>query len=181
MTKIIARSAVTALAALLVLAVAGCAPSADGSPAPAISTPVASEVVTVEDAWVKTAEEGMTAGFGVFTNSGDQDITVVAVTTDAASMSELHETVEDESGAMVMRPVDGGFVLPARSDFVLEPAGNHLMMMDLAAPLAAGGEIRFTLEFSDGSTLDFTAVVKDYAGANENYVGGDEMDMGGDE
>lgn len=47
----------------------------------------------------------------------------------------------------------------------------------LHAPLAAGEEATFTLTFSDGSTIDFTAPVKDYTGANEEYVG-DDMDMG---
>lgn len=91
-------------------------------------------------------------------------------------MLELHETVENEDGQMVMREIGGGFVIPADGSMTLEPGGNHIMLMDLTAPLAAGEEVTFTLTFSDESTYEFTAPVKDYSGANETYEGG-EMDM----
>ena len=89
-------------------------------------------------------------------------------------MLELHETVENESGAMIMREIEGGFVIPAGETLDLVPGGNHIMLMDLTDPLAAGEEVTFTLTFSDDSSYEFTAPVKDYAGANENYEGGDE-------
>jgi copper(I)-binding protein len=165
------------------LILSGC--SAGAAPAPSTTSLPAGDTVTVTDAWVKSADSGMTAGFGLITNpDADTDATVVAVTTPAAPVAELHETVEDETGTMVMRPIEGGFTIPAGGDFPLSPAGNHLMLMEISEPLTAGAEVPFTLEFSDGSTLDFTAVVKDYSGANENYVGDDSggMDMGdGDE
>lgn len=143
----------------------------------------ASSVVTIEDAWVKSADSGMTAGFGILRNSGTDDVTVTSVSTDVAASAELHETVVDDAGAMVMRQIEGGFTLPAGESFPLEPAANHLMMMDLTGALVAGDEVPFVLEFDDGSSLEFTAVVKDYSGANEEYVGDDmgDMDMGGDE
>lgn len=91
-------------------------------------------------------------------------------------MLELHETVENESGEMVMRQIEGGFVIPSDGDLSLEPGGNHIMMMDLTAPLVAGQNVTFTLTFSDDSVYEFTAPVKDYSGANETYEG-DDMDM----
>lgn len=128
--------------------------------------------VTIEDAWVKSAVPGeMTAGFGTLENSSDQDVTVVSVESSASPNVEPHETVENESGQMMMREVEGGFVIPANDHLHLEPGGNHLMLMELPKPVKAGEEVTFTLTFSDGSTLEFAAVVKDYAGANENYEG----------
>jgi copper(I)-binding protein len=118
----------------------------------------------------------MSAAFGELSNSSDQDITVVSAESDASSMLELHETVENDSGEMVMREIDGGFVIPAGGSLTLEPGANHIMLMDLTAPLMAGEEATFTLTFSDGSTFEFTAPVKDYSGASENYEG-DDMDM----
>jgi len=53
------------------------------------------------------------------------------------------------------------------------------MLMDLTAPLVAGDDVTLTLTYSDGTSSEITAPVKDYAGANENYEGG-EMDMSGD-
>ncbi|WP_137844642.1 copper chaperone PCu(A)C [Microbacterium sp. 2FI] len=155
------------------LALTGCASSTAGAESTA---PTAGDAVTIPDAWVKSAESGMSAAFGELTNDSAMDITVVAATSEASPMIELHETVEDDSGEMVMRQKDGGFVIPAGGTFDLEPGGNHIMLMDLADPIQAGGEVTFTLTFSDDSTYEFTAPVKDYAGADENYDDGD-MDM----
>lgn len=160
-----------ALVAAAALALTGCASAA----APTAET-AAADAVTMGDAWVKSAESGMSAAFGELTNDGDAVVTVVSATTGASSMLELHETVENDDGETVMRQIEGGFVIPANGSLVLEPGGDHLMLMDLAAPLAAGDEVTFTLTFSDDTTYEFTAPVKDYSGANENYEGAD-MDM----
>lgn len=156
----------------LLLALAGCASPGTSGSAAADTAAAEAASVSVEDAWVKSAEEGMSAAFGTLENSSDTDVIVVAATTTASEMIELHETVENDSGEMVMRAKDGGFVIPAGGELHLEPGGSHIMLMGLAQPIAAGDEITFTLEFEDGSTLDFTAPGKDYEGANENYEGG---------
>ncbi|MEV4666216.1 copper chaperone PCu(A)C [Microbacterium sp. LWO12-1.2] len=160
-----------ALVAVSLLALTGCAGTS--APAESESAP-AGDSVTIEDAWVKSAEEGMSAAFGTLTNTGADDVTVVSAETAASSMVELHETVENEAGEMVMREIEGGFVIPAGGTLVLEPGASHIMLMDLAAPLQAGAEVTVTLTFSDDSTYEFTAPVKDYSGANENYEDGDE-------
>ncbi|WP_394685899.1 copper chaperone PCu(A)C, partial [uncultured Microbacterium sp.] len=91
-----------------------------------------------------------------------------------------HETVPNESGQMVMREVEGGFVIPAGGSIELAPGGNHLMFMDVTSPLRAGAETTITLTFADDSTAEITAPVKEFSGANENYEGGGmgDMDMG---
>lgn len=165
------RPALALAAALLLLT--GCAsttaqPDPHGSPAHAPSS--AGEAVTVDDAWVKSAAEGMTAGFGILSNPTDDEITVVSARTDAATGVELHETVADSaSGGTTMREVRGGFVIPAGGTLELAPGGEHLMLMGLTAPIEAGQEVQFTLTFSDESTMSFAAPVKDFTGAQEHY------------
>lgn len=159
------------------LAVTGCTsntPTAAETPIPA------GEAVTMTDAWVKAAEEGMSAAFGELANTSDQDVTVISARTAASSMLELHETVENDAGEMMMRQIEGGFVIPAGGALTLEPGGNHIMLMNLTAPLKAGEDVTFTLTLMDESTFEFTAPVKDYSGANETYEGDmdmDDMDM----
>lgn len=160
------------LIAVSLLALSGCA--ATGAAAPTASAP-AGDTVTIEDGWVKSADEGMSAAFGTLVNDGDQDVTVVSAESPASSMLELHETVENEAGEMIMREIEGGFVIPAGGSIALEPGADHLMLMDLTGPLQAGDTVSVTLTFSDDSTYEFEAPVKDYSGANENYEdGGDE-------
>jgi copper(I)-binding protein len=176
-----ARLTLPALAVASLLALSACSTTAEAGSTTTPATDVtAAEQVTVEDPWVKSAETGMSAAFGQIENTGDADVTVVSVATPASTMLELHETVENETGEMVMREKDGGFTIPAGGALALEPGANHIMLMDLVEPVVAGDEVTFTLTFSDDSTLDFTAPAKDYAGADETYAEGHgDMDMSG--
>lgn len=104
------------VAALLITMLTGC-----GSSAPDEST-MASHVA-VSDQWASASDDGMAAVFGVFTNTGDRDATVVAGDSPAAASVELHEVVRGGGGAGVMqrktagsscRPVVGTNCPPAR-------------------------------------------------------------------
>jgi copper(I)-binding protein len=176
-----ARHTLPGLALVAVLALSACgssdaAASDDATSGGAAPATTAGEQITIDDAWVKAADSGMSAAFGEIENTGDAAITVVAVTSPASTALELHETVADASGAMVMQQKEGGFTIPAGGALTLEPGGNHIMLMDLVDPLRAGDEVTFTLTFSDDSTFAFTAPAKDYSGANESYMGDMDMD-----
>jgi periplasmic copper chaperone A len=126
--------------------------------------------VTFENQWAGSADEGMTAVFGTFTNTGGSDARIVAGTSPAAGSVEVHEVVPDAAGGKVMQSKEGGLVVPAGETRELIPGGDHLMLMDLTEPLRPGADVTLTVEFEDGSTLPVTAQVRDFAGANENYV-----------
>ena len=163
-------------AAALLLAVSGCAGPTE-APAATPESSTSADDLTMTDAWVKASESGMTGAFGLLENTGTDDLTVVSAMTTAAAMIELHETVTNDAGDMVMQEKKGGFMVPAGGSIELAPGANHIMLMGLIAPLAAGEETTFTLTLDDGSSFAFTAPVKDYTGANENYEGDTEMDM----
>lgn len=151
--------------------------SSAGTPA-ATSSPTAAQAdaLTVTDPWVKAADEGMTAAFGVLGNSSDQDVRIVSATTELSTM-ELHEMTTDAAGAMVMQQKEGGFVVEAGGTHALAPGGDHLMLMDLTAPVEPGDEITITLTAEDGSTFELTAPARSFSGAEEEYVGEGGMDM----
>ncbi|GAB2511169.1 copper chaperone PCu(A)C [Nocardiopsis aegyptia] len=127
----------------------------------------------ITDPWIKaaTVDDGMTAVFGEITNGSDADVTIVSAAHEAAGMVELHEGVTD-GAETTMREVEGGFPIPAGGSRVLEAGGDHIMLMDLNTDLEPGTESTVTVEFDDGSTAEFTAQVKEFAGANEEYDGG---------
>lgn len=141
-------------AALLVLTACGDGGADDGTQAAGIAT---------ANAWVKATDMDMSAAFMVVSNSGEQDAEVVGVSTDLTDTAELHETTDEK-----MRQVER-FTIPAGESLMLEPGGNHLMLMELAEPIEPGQEVAFTLEFADGSTFDVTATAKDFAGGAEDY------------
>ncbi|NHC44274.1 copper chaperone PCu(A)C [Motilibacter aurantiacus] len=152
----------------------GVAAAATGAVDAAATSPL-----VMSDGWVKAAESGMSAGFGVLRNDSDEQVTVTAATSDVSPEIELHETVEGADGQMMMQEKAGGFVIPAHSTYALQPGASHLMLMSLNGALQAGDEVEFTLTLSNGSDYTFTVPVKDYQGANERYVPGGEMEMGG--
>ncbi|RLP75707.1 copper chaperone PCu(A)C [Mycetocola tolaasinivorans] len=173
-TRTSTRLGLIAAAALLVLT--GCssteAPGAGASASPSEDAATVHRVpagVTLTDAWVKATTEGMSAVFGDIVNTGSEDVTLSAAGVSESRMVELHETVDNGSGQMVMRQKDGGFVIPAGGTFELRPGGNHIMLMDLTGPLVAGNTVTLTLAFMDGSVIEQAVPIKDFAGANETY------------
>ncbi|WP_083966730.1 copper chaperone PCu(A)C [Demequina globuliformis] len=157
----------SAVAVLAAASLAACASSDDATEAGSATN----VDVAIVDAWTKATDSGMTATFGEITNEGDEAITLIAATTDASSMVELHETSMDDAGGMSMSEKDGGFTIEAGDTLVLEPGGNHIMLMGVTDPIEAGADVPVTLEFEGGGTVEMDTVAKDYTGANEEYVG----------
>ncbi|GLZ79511.1 hypothetical protein Afil01_43180 [Actinorhabdospora filicis] len=150
----------------LTLLLAACGAKKDPAPQPE-GTPAG---LSVTDPWAKAADQGMSAVFGALVNHSTKDITVVKAEGPIGPM-ELHEVV-DQNGDMVMRPKEGGFVIPAGATVRLEPGHDHIMLMAPAKPLKPGDEVAVTLTFADGGTMAFTAIVKDFAGGGESYMPG---------
>lgn len=139
-------------------------PSASAAPGAALS---------VTDPWAKAADAGeMTAAFGTLVNHTDATLTVVSAASPLASAVELHEVVE-EHGETSMRRKEGGLVIPPSGTHQLAPGGDHLMLMKLTRAAEPGMEIPLTLTLADGTTVEFTATVKEFSGANEDYRPGE--------
>lgn len=158
------RSALIALTAAL-LAVGCSAPAEEHT-----DHGMAAEVV-LQEQWASAGDGRMAAVFGTLVNHGHHEARVVAGSSPAAGRVEVHE-VTGEAGAKTMRPKAGGIVLPAGGSHELAPGGDHLMLMDLTAPLAVGSDIELTVQFEDGSTLPVTVQVRDFPGADEQYQPG---------
>ena len=133
--------------------------------------------LSVSDAWVKASDGEMTAAFGVVTNEGDADVVVVGAETSASDRTELHEVVMSD-GEMVMQPKEDGFAVPAGGEHVLEPGGDHVMIMDLTEPVLPGDDVTVTLKLNDGSTYEYVAQAKETESGTEPYDA-TSMDMSG--
>ncbi|MGQ3383182.1 copper chaperone PCu(A)C [Glutamicibacter sp. TV12E] len=155
------------LSASALVFLAGCSSAETGEPqaSPAAST------IEAKDLWLKATEDDMSSAFGTIENTGDREVTIIKVASAVSANTGLHETVPNESGSMVMREKTGGFIIPAHGELKLTPGENHLMIMDPQKPLQAGDDVTLTLVFSDDSSIELTAPVKDFAGAKESYDG----------
>lgn len=130
--------------------------------------PVSKSALTIADQWVKAADAGMSAAFGVISNPTKKPIRIVGASTPASTFTQLHEVVMKD-GATVMQQKLGGLVVPAGGSLTLKPGADHMMLMALTGPVAAGDLVRFTLTTSDGGQLTFSAMGRVFAGANETY------------
>ncbi|MGC2939629.1 MULTISPECIES: copper chaperone PCu(A)C [unclassified Brevibacterium] len=134
---------------------------------------VDAEALSLEGAWVKAADDGMTAVFGELHNNTDHDINLVEAKYADAKMVELHETEGDGSGGMSMQEKEGGFTIPAGESLHFEPGGDHIMIMGLEKAIKPGEKISLDLVTADDETVEVTAVAKEYSGAQEDYAPGE--------
>jgi periplasmic copper chaperone A len=144
-------------AAVLLISLAGCGTASK---------------IEVSDAWVRSSDSavvgGMTGAFMKITNRSESDVTLVSAETEVAGMVEIHETVMVD-GQMRMQQISGGLVIPAGSFSVLEPGGNHVMLMMLRTEVLAGDTVDIKLLFSDGTELIVTATAKPSLAGDEEY------------
>ena len=141
---------------------------------------VDAEALSFDGAWVKAADDGMTAVFGELRNNTDEDINLVEAKYADAKMVELHETEGDGSGGMSMQEKEGGFTIPAGESLHFEPGGDHIMIMGLEKAIKPGEQISLDLVTADGETVEVTAVAKEYSGAQEDYAPGEAEGSGDD-
>lgn len=78
-------------------------------------------------------------------NIADEGDRVIAAEADVSERIELHTHLM-EDGVMMMREVPY-FALAPKGEIVLEPMGDHIMFMNLKAPLKVGQSFPMTLVF----------------------------------
>lgn len=82
---------------------------------------------------------------------------LIGAGTDRAAGIELHETIMEADGSMMMSPVSA-FPVDDGQPLVLEPGGKHLMLLE-ADRLEVGDEVEITLIFEEAGEVTVTAPV----------------------
>ena len=90
-------------------------------------------------------------------NSGGRD-RLLSVDAEGVGKASLHETSMD-GDIMRMRAIDGGIEIPARGRVRLSANGRHVMIQDLATPLAVGSSVRLKLRFQRQGLVEIAAPV----------------------
>jgi len=134
--------------------------------------------ITIEGQWARTspAMASMGAAYMDITSSEGDQLVGVSVPASIAARAEIHEMVpadmamddsmdeamddgEMDMGAMVMQQIMA-IDLPAGETVTLEPGGYHVMLLDLAEPLAEGDKFNVTLDFAEADDLTVEVVVR---------------------
>jgi copper(I)-binding protein len=103
--------------------------------------------VTATDAWVRGTVPAQKTTGAFLTLESSEDAKLVAVSTPAAKIVEIHESRQMQ-GMMNMHAVDA-VPLPAGKRVELKPGGFHVMLVDLSKPLAEGDSVPLTLTIED--------------------------------
>lgn len=135
----------------------------------------ACDFVGLVNGWARASVPGQPNGaaYGLLVNVGAADDVLVAASSDAAEVVELHEMVMGEGDVMQMRPLEDGIAVPAGGFAELAPGGLHVMLIGLRAPLVAGETMDLTLTFAEHGDVTLTLPVRE---ADAGMAMG--MDMG---
>lgn len=147
--------------------IAGCSNNTESESVGVIEVSNAYARATDEMSFDKVTKTYMTGVFMVIKNDTDHYVTLVGGTSEMAPMIGIHEVVNG-----VMQEKKGGLTIKAGESAELKPGGNHVMLMGMADGLVVGSEVRVTLKFADGQTLNVVAPVKVVNLEQEHYHSG---------
>lgn len=120
-----------------------------------IAAPAVADDIIIKQAWSRATPKGaqVAAGYLVIENHGDVADKLISAASPAAAKIEIHEMTTLD-GIMVMRPIEGGLVIPAGASVTLAPGASHLMFVGIAAPFTEGQRVGAALMFDRAGKID---------------------------
>jgi hypothetical protein len=105
--------------------------------------------------WAKATVEGQPVGGGFMkiTNNGTEPDRLVKITSDVASMVQIHD-MKVEDGVMKMNEVPDGIEIAPGQTVELKPGSMHVMFMGIKAPFKDGETVKAVLTFEKAGTID---------------------------
>ena len=147
-------------AAVLAVATVGLAACGGSEPTPAETGPKAPEGVAVTNARLMLPAVKGNPGAVYFdiANTGTGNVMIRAAKIEGAGSAVFHQmgtwNKQPSMDEVLQIPVNAGETVK------LEPGGMHVMAMDLAETVVAGGKANVTLTFVGGRELSFPADVR---------------------
>lgn len=166
MKRAITRTAIAALTVISVTGLAACGNNsevADTTVAATDTTP-ATPNITVSGQWARTSPMATDMGAAYMTINSDADDELLGAKVDEsiAMMTQVHETVMGNDGAMKMQQVEK-VDINAGTPTELKPGGYHVMLMQLKEPLKTGSIISVTLTFANAGDVVVDVPVQEEA------------------
>jgi copper(I)-binding protein len=157
-----------ALFSLLALTLSACGGEDAAEPDSVVDTTTGDDDAVVsanffglDNAYARAAPAGGTSAVYLdLVNDTADDVTLLAASTDAAGLVEIHQTATDEGGLSAMTPVEGGLDVAAGETVSLEPGGLHIMLLDLQRGLAEGDTVTLELQFEGRDALTVQVPVR---------------------
>ena len=121
--------------------------------------------VSVSDAWALATVTGQPNGAVYFTvvSTAADTLQRIQVPNSIADHAEIHDAVTNAKGQMAMQEMSSGVTLEPGTAVTFTPGGKHVMLVDLAQPLAAGQTFDVTLEFAKADSVTLPVAVVESA------------------
>jgi periplasmic copper chaperone A len=114
----------------------------------------------VSDAWARPSQAGAnSAVYFVVENGQAQDDMLLSAESDAAQVVELHQSLVDDAGHMMMQHQEH-IAIPAGQSVEFAPGGLHIMLIGLTDDLQPGESITLQLNFQSAGTVQVEAPVR---------------------
>jgi len=132
------------------------------------TAPNATGAMMVHDAMVRAVPMAGGNGAIYFTvmNGSAQADRLVAVESEVAAATEMHESI-DENNVIRMEPRPNGFEIPAGGSVELAPGGKHVMLTNVKQPLTEGESMTITLRFDHADPISVTVPILGLGGTME--------------
>ena len=109
----------------------------------------------ISNFWIKEpiGNHSITSGYLTIKNTNSYDETLIAITTNFAKKSEIHEMII-ENDIMKMNILNDGLKIPANSIVLLKPGSYHVMFMQLYKKLKIMSTHKINLNFEKVGQLN---------------------------
>lgn len=109
--------------------------------------------MTVSDAWARPASAGENgAAYFVIENGTASDDTLLSVSSNIASATEVHMSMANDMGVMSMQ-MQEAVAVPAKGKVEFKAGGLHVMFVNLNHDLKVGDTITLTLNFKTAGSV----------------------------
>lgn len=118
------------------------------------------QALTLKDAWARPGlKDGNSAVYFEVQNPLAEEDLLLQAECPAAASTELHISMMDASGNMMMQPQEN-VPIPAQGQVSFKPGGLHVMLIGLTQDLNVGDTLALTLTFQNAGTLQLEVPVK---------------------
>ncbi|MEP7133686.1 MAG: copper chaperone PCu(A)C [Chloroflexota bacterium] len=144
---------------VLIVMLTACSPSAPSASQPGIEISNANVVLPGGDAMGGMGLDSTLGAYMQIKNNSATDDRLIAVTSDFAEATTLHETAMNGDVATMngLTSID----IPAGTTIELKHGGLHIMFMDPTKDLKVGDSVNLVLEFEKAGKLTVSAKVTD--------------------
>jgi copper(I)-binding protein len=121
--------------------------------------------LVINHPWTRATPKSATVagGYLKITNTGGAPDRLIGGSADVSNKFEVHEMSMD-GGVMKMRELKNGIEIPPGASVELKPGSYHIMMLNLAHPLAKGDKVKASLTFEKAGKVDVDFAIEALGG-----------------